>query len=368
VSLVVLESSVNVAVVYNALSAYFVWFVLVLGAARGQEQAAIAIAVAIIATNLLLQASWWRSGVYVVAIAALGSLIDTVLIHCHVYTPAGYAGWFCPPWITLLWANFATTLRASLQWLLARPVFAALLGSVAGPLSYGAAARLGAAVIHEPATFQYAVLAIVWAGTMAFLAAVSCWSVATLARRSVAAGALLLPAVLLATAVRKVEVAGVTFPLSVEAQGIQLRLVGAGVLRYRVVFKGYAAALYLGDSTPPERVLDDVPKRLEIHYFWAIPAEAFGEAADAILARNVPGEELARLRDRVQQLHRSYEAVQPGDRYSLTYVPGYGTELALNGVVKARIPGADFARAYFSIWLGPQPISDDLKQALLGQP
>jgi hypothetical protein len=97
--------------------------------------------------------------------------------------------------------------------------------------------------------FQYAVLAIVWAGTIAFLAAVSRWSVATLARRSVAAGALLLPAVLPATAVQKVEVAGVTFPLS-----------------------------------------------------------------------------------------------------------------------KACIPGADFARAYFSIWLGPQPISDDLKQALLGQP
>lgn len=38
--------------------------------------------------------------------------------------------------------------------------------------------------------FQYAVLAIVWAGTIAFLAAVSRWSGATLARRSLAAGPL----------------------------------------------------------------------------------------------------------------------------------------------------------------------------------
>jgi len=61
------------------------------------------------------------------------------------------------------------------------------------------------------------------------------------------------------------------------------------------------------------------------------------------------------------------EDVQPGDRYSLTYIPGNGTELALNVESKGFIEGADFAAAVFSIWLGPKPISDSFKQQILGR-
>jgi hypothetical protein len=56
---------------------------------------------------------------------------------------------------------------------------------------------------------------------------------------------------------------------------------------------------------------------------------------------------------------------QPGDRYALTYLPGVGTELSLNGRPLGTIPGEDFAAALFSIWLGPHPLDDDLKRTLL---
>lgn len=55
-----------------------------------------------------------------------------------------------------------------------------------------------------------------------------------------------------------------------------------------------------------------------------------------------------------------------GDRGTLTYLPGRGTELTLNGRPLALIEGADFARAYFDIWLGPDPIDAGLRDALLG--
>ena len=61
-----------------------------------------------------------------------------------------------------------------------------------------------------------------------------------------------------------------------------------------------------------------------------------------------------------------YEDVQPGDRYSLTYIPGRGTELALNGEPKGIIEGAEFAQAVFSIWLGPKPIDNTFKKQILG--
>ncbi len=57
--------------------------------------------------------------------------------------------------------------------------------------------------------------------------------------------------------------------------------------------------------------------------------------------------------------------MKPGDRYSLTYLPGEGTELAKNGVPLALVPGEDFARAYFGIWLGEDPLDRDLRDQLL---
>ena len=63
-----------------------------------------------------------------------------------------------------------------------------------------------------------------------------------------------------------------------------------------------------------------------------------------------------------------YVDVKPGDRYALTYVPGVGTELAFNGKPRGVIEGADFAAAYFAIWLGPQPLDNSLKEKLLGIP
>jgi hypothetical protein len=49
----------------------------------------------------------------------------------------------------------------------------------------------------------------------------------------------------------------------------------------------------------------------------------------------------------------------------LTYIPGKGTELALNGESKGVVEGDDFAAALFSIWLGSKPISESLKKELL---
>jgi hypothetical protein len=61
----------------------------------------------------------------------------------------------------------------------------------------------------------------------------------------------------------------------------------------------------------------------------------------------------------------AYRDVKPGDRYALTYIPGSGTELSFNGSPLVVIDGADFAAAYFSIWLGKRPLDPGLKDKLL---
>jgi hypothetical protein len=162
------------------------------------------------------------------------------------------------------------------------------------------------------------------------------------------------------------EIEGVSFDNSVELGGVQLNLVGTGLLRYMIFIKAYVAAFYLEEGANSRDALSDIPKRLEIEYFHTIYAEDFAFAANTLIPKNIEPEMMPPLRARIDRMNEWYEDVHPGDRYSLTYIPGKGTELALNGQPKGIIEGADFASATFSMWLGPRPLSRSLKAVLLG--
>ena len=159
---------------------------------------------------------------------------------------------------------------------------------------------------------------------------------------------------------------GVEFEQQIATDQGALELRGAGLLRYMIFIKAYVGALYLPQSVSSSAVLEDVPKHLVIEYFHAIDGEDFGPAAVKTMQKNVDAETLARLRPRIEYHNALYKDVKPGDRYSLTYLPGQGTTLRLNGVALGTVEGADFAAAMFAIWLGPQPIGNDFKQAVLG--
>jgi hypothetical protein len=145
----------------------------------------------------------------------------------------------------------------------------------------------------------------------------------------------------------------------------KLNLTGEGLLRYWG-FKVYTGALYLEEGSTVDQALADRAKRIEIEYLRPIRKEDFGVATNKNIADNVDKDILERLRPKIEYHNSLYEDVQPGDRYSLTYIPGRGTELALNGETKGVIEGADFAAALFSVWLGPDPINRSFKEQILG--
>ena len=157
----------------------------------------------------------------------------------------------------------------------------------------------------------------------------------------------------------------VTFQESVSIDNQQIPIRGAALLRWLNIFKVYVAALYLPDNGPQHDVLADIPKRLEISYLVSIPGPDFGKGAEEILERNNSPEELARLRSRIEKINAVYRDVKPGDRYALTYAPGQGTELSYNGQPLITIEGADFAAAYFGIWLGKNPIDLEMRSRLI---
>lgn len=160
-------------------------------------------------------------------------------------------------------------------------------------------------------------------------------------------------------------VENITFAENIQTGPTTLPLRNAALLRYLKFIKAYVAALYLPEGVPPDRVLSDVPKRLELHYLVSIKGSDFGKGAEPTLRLNHTAAELAKLRGRIDRINAIYRDVSPGDRYALTYLPGRGTELALNGTPLTVIEGADFAAAYFGIWLGRESIDSGLKRDLL---
>lgn len=55
-----------------------------------------------------------------------------------------------PWWIVALWISFGASFNHSLGWIQSSPYLAGALAAVGGPLSYLAAERVGAVVIHKP--------------------------------------------------------------------------------------------------------------------------------------------------------------------------------------------------------------------------
>ena len=162
------------------------------------------------------------------------------------------------------------------------------------------------------------------------------------------------------------EVEGIYYGDSHIVDSTKLKLTGVGLLRYWG-FKAYTGAFYLAEGTPINDVLSDTAKRIELEYFRSIKGKDFGPATNKSISKNVDSKTFERLRSRIDYHNSLYEDVGPGDRYSLTYIPGKGTELCLNGQSKGLIEGADFAAAVFSIWLGPKPINESFKKQILGR-
>jgi len=149
--------------------------------------------------------------------------------------------------------------------------------------------------------------------------------------------------------------------------GARFELAGATTFRWMSIVKVYDARLHLGNGEHAAKVFTDIPVRLQLTYHRGFTAAEIIKGGDTLLARNVKADALVSLRERLELINRAYRDVREGDSYTLTYVPGKGTTLRLNGSPLVSIPGHDFAAAYFRIWLGDDPISKSMRDTLLGR-
>ncbi len=167
------------AILLNAVAYQLVWFATVLGAGRGLWWPGPLAALGFLALHLGV---FVRDGgerrrdlVLVVAAVACGLVIDGVLSASGaiVFAPAAPAlpTGGAPLWMLTLWGAFALTLRHSLRSVTARPLLAASLGAIGGPLAYlGAARASGVLAFPEPRGMTLIMLAAGWCLALGLLA------------------------------------------------------------------------------------------------------------------------------------------------------------------------------------------------------
>ena len=146
------------------------WFACIAGVAHGLPGWGTAAIVAAIAWHVAISARPVPELALVVALCAIGLVAETALVALgHVAYPNGQPlAWLPPYWLVALWAEFAIALNVTLRWLRGRPLLAAVLGAVFGPLSFVGGVRLGAArFVDEGAALL--TLALLWAIIMPFV-------------------------------------------------------------------------------------------------------------------------------------------------------------------------------------------------------
>lgn len=167
----------------------------------------------------------------------------------------------------------------------------------------------------------------------------------------------------------QIDVNGVTVPRKIEFQGKTLQLNGAGG-RSKMWLEVYVQALYLSQlSQDPQFIIDsdtEMAIRIEITSSM-VSSNKLTKAINTGFEKSA-GAELEQLRPRIEQL-KSFlsDAITEKDVFILAYNPlDQNVYVSKNEVLKGKVPGFDFKKALFGIWLSNKPVDETLKKNLLG--
>lgn len=147
---------------------------------------------------------------------------------------------------------------------------------------------------------------------------------------------------------------------------LELVLMGAALKRFQVL-KAVAVGFYLEEGVEEDEILTPIPKRVEIAYLQNISrTELMAETTEG-LRDNLSADAFDGIQEDLKTFAGWMRDMEPGDRYAMTYRPGQGTEVRLNGVLQGTIASDDFALGFFSIYVGAKPADPRAKGKLLGR-
>ena len=168
----------------------------------------------------------------------------------------------------------------------------------------------------------------------------------------------------------QLEVNGVTVPRKIEVQNKTMQLNGAGG-RSKMWLEVYVQALYLTQlSQDPKFIIDsdtEMAIRIEITSSM-VSSNKLSKAMNVGFEKSA-GSNLEELRPRIEQFKALLsDDIKEKDVFVLAYNPFDQTiNVIKNEIVKGKVPGFDFKKALFGIWLSDKPVDETLKKNLLGQ-
>ncbi|WP_394780101.1 chalcone isomerase family protein [Undibacterium sp.] len=154
-------------------------------------------------------------------------------------------------------------------------------------------------------------------------------------------------------------------PSSVQAEFSHARLAGSGSFRW-FGLKIYDASLWVTDAGYRDDSPDKNKFALELQYARALVGAKIAKASYEEIVRLKLGSEDNRQKW-LAQMNRLFPDVREGDRITGIYLPGQGARFYLNGKALGEIADAEFAHAFFAIWLDKNTSAQALRSKLLSQ-
>ena len=172
------------------------------------------------------------------------------------------------------------------------------------------------------------------------------------------------------------EAGGVTFEPTITVRSgddaeHSLRCTGTA-LRKKFFFKVYAAAAYLDEGTEPGEdpgatyVAADAPKRIHLQMLRDVESETIVSSIDEAFEKcaTTPLEEIESERVAFREAF-SMEELLKGQDIRFTWIPGTGLQISVDHEMLDVIASSAFAKSFFEIYFGPEPVDGGMKKNLL---
>ncbi len=175
-----------------------------------------------------------------------------------------------------------------------------------------------------------------------------------------------------ANAQKQYEVDGVIIPRTIEFEGKNLQLNGFGT-RSKLWTEVYIQALYV--STLSDNAEDitnsdtNMGIRLQITSSL-VTSKKLSKSLHKGIVKSIGEENIPKFKTQLDLLEKllNREDTQNGDNFNLIYTPlDRSIWVYKNNRLEGKIPGFDFKKAFFGIWLGTNPVDLELKNSLLGK-
>ena len=170
---------------------------------------------------------------------------------------------------------------------------------------------------------------------------------------------------------KQIEVDGITLLRTIEFNGKNLQLNGFGE-RTKMWTEVYLQALYLTtlSQDAKEIINSDTEMAIRLQITSSlVTSKKLSKSLQKGIAKSVGEENVAKYKTQLDLLETllNREDTKVGDGFNLIYSPSdKSIWVYKNNVLEGKIPGLDFKKAFFGIWLSDNPVDAELKTRLLG--